>query len=53
MASYTVRVVLHDAEWDHYNKLYTEMSREGFSDEIISTHSKKTYKFPDGEYNIG
>lgn len=51
MASYTVRIVLHDSTWDDYNKLYKAMSKEGFSDEIDSDDGIK-YKMPDGEYTI-
>lgn len=51
MASFTVRIVLHDADWDDYNKLYEEMGKEGFSDEISSDEGI-TYEMPDGEYDI-
>lgn len=51
MASFTVRIVLHDADWDDYNTLYEEMSKEGFTDEIFSSDGIK-YEMPDGEYDI-
>jgi len=51
MASFTVRIVLHDATWDDYNKLYEEMGKEGFTDEI-SSNDGTTYEMPDGEYDI-
>jgi len=51
MASFTVRIVLHDADWDDYNRLYEEMGKEGFTDEI-SSDDGITYEMPDGEYNI-
>ncbi|HCD14298.1 MULTISPECIES: type V toxin-antitoxin system endoribonuclease antitoxin GhoS [Shewanella] len=51
MASFTVRMVLHDADWEDYNKLYEEMDKEGFSDEI-SSDDGTTYELPDGEYTI-
>lgn len=51
MASFTVRVVLHDADWDDYNDLHDEMKKQGFSDEITSSDGI-TYKMPDAEYDI-
>lgn len=51
MAIFTVRIVLHDAEWEDYEKLYEEMGEEGFTDEI-SSKDVRTYKMPDGEYSI-
>ncbi|ELI5391002.1 type V toxin-antitoxin system endoribonuclease antitoxin GhoS [Vibrio parahaemolyticus] len=51
MASFTVRIVLHDADWEDYNKLYEEMNKEGFSDEI-SSNDGTAYELPDGEYTI-
>jgi len=51
MSKFTVRIVLHDADWDDYNKLYEEMDKEGFTDEITSNKGV-TYKLPDGEYRI-
>lgn len=51
MASFTVRIVLHDADWDDYNKLYEGMGNQGFTDEI-SSNDGTTYKMPDGEYDI-
>jgi len=51
MASYTVRMVLKDADWEEYNVLYIAMGNEGFTD-IIKSDDGKKYKMPDGEYNI-
>ncbi|EGQ8510880.1 hypothetical protein K6U44_13540 [Vibrio parahaemolyticus] len=51
MASFTVRMVLHDADWEDYNKFYEEMNKEGFSDEI-SSDDGTAYELPDGEYTI-
>ncbi|HIF9285254.1 TPA: hypothetical protein ACX6SX_000974 [Photobacterium damselae] len=51
MASFTVRMVLHDADWEDYNKLYEEMNKEGFSEEI-SSDDGTAYELPDGEYTI-
>ena len=51
MASFTVRVVLKDADWEEYKILYASMESEGFTDIIKSSDGIK-YKMPDGEYNI-
>lgn len=51
MATFTTRIVLHNAEWNDYNELYEAMEREGFTDEITSGDGV-TYKMPDGEYDI-
>lgn len=51
MASFTVRIVLYDANWDDYKRLYEEMGKEGFTDEI-SSDDGITYEMPDGEYII-
>lgn len=52
MTSFTVRMVLKDADWKEYDTLYEAMGDEGFTD-IIKSDDGKTYKMPDGEYNIG
>jgi hypothetical protein len=51
VAKFTTRIVLHDADWDDYNDLYTYMDQEGFTDEITSSDGT-TYKMPDAEYDI-
>lgn len=51
MASFTTRMVLHDADWDDYSSLYDAMGVEGFTD-IITSDDGISYKMPDGEYNI-
>lgn len=49
MARFTVRVELHDADWDQYMKLYEKMGKQGFSD-VIKTE-KGAVKMPPAEYN--
>lgn len=51
MATFTVRIVLHDVNSSEYNILYQAMSDEGFSD-IISSDDGIDYNMPDGEYTI-
>jgi hypothetical protein len=47
----TTRIVLHDANWNDYLKLYAEMSARGFTDEIRADRGVH-YKMPDGEYDL-
>ncbi len=49
MARFTVRIELHDASWEDYQKLYEKMDKQGFTD-TISTE-KGAVKMPPGEYN--
>lgn len=51
MASFTVRVELHDADWDDYERLHSYMEKEGFARTIISDDGK-TYQLPTAEYNL-
>lgn len=51
MATFTVRVVLHDADSSEYQNLYEAMDNENFSDTISSDDGIK-YDMPDGEYTI-
>lgn len=51
MTKFTTRIVLHEADWDDYDSLYTHMHQEGFTDEITSSDGV-TYKLPDAEYDI-
>jgi len=51
MATFTVRIVLHDADSSEYTKLYEAMYNENFSD-IISSDDGINYNMPDGEYTI-
>lgn len=50
MPSFTVRMVLHDANWDDYIQLAEEMATRGFVDTIVGT-SGNTYTLPDAEYH--
>lgn len=49
MAKFTVRMVLHDADWDDYISLASEMAERGFVDTIVGA-SGNTYTLPDAEY---
>ncbi|SES24182.1 hypothetical protein SAMN04487958_110107 [Vreelandella subterranea] len=49
MASFTVRIVLKDGDWDDYEKLYARMEMKGFSKEIEGS-SGQVYELPDAEY---
>ncbi len=51
MAKYLVRVELHGATWDDYERLHSEMSDRGFSREVTSDHGG-TYQLPTAEYVI-
>ena len=51
MATFTVRIVLHDADSSEYSVLYEAMNDEEFSD-IISSEDGIDYNMPDGEYTI-
>ncbi|MHC0023224.1 MULTISPECIES: type V toxin-antitoxin system endoribonuclease antitoxin GhoS [Enterobacter] len=50
MTSYTVRVELHGAESDEYEKLHAEMAKEGF-DKIIMLDGIY-YELPTAEYSL-
>jgi hypothetical protein len=50
MAQFTVRVELHQAQWDDYEKLHSAMGRQGFS-RLIRSDDGKTYQLPWAEYN--
>lgn len=51
MATFTVRIVLHDANSSKYQNLYEAMDNESFNDTISSNDGIK-YNMPDGEYTI-
>jgi len=51
MASYTVRVVLVDGEWDDYEKLHGAMAKHGFKKTIVSDDGTE-YDLPPAEYNL-
>ena len=50
MAQFTVRVELHDAKWEDYERLHAEMEAKGFS-RLIKADSGKTYHLPWAEYD--
>lgn len=50
MTNYTVRVELHDAKGDDYEKLHKEMKVQGFSKRI--TIGGLTYELPTAEYSL-
>ncbi len=49
MSAFVVRVVLHDATWDEYEKLYEKLGKQGFTD-IITADNGAKYKMPPAEY---
>ena len=49
MAKYLVRVELHSATWDDYERLHAEMANRGFSREVTSD-SGGTFQLPTAEY---
>ena len=50
MANFTVRVELHDAQWNDYEQLHAAMQQKGFSRQITADDGK-TYNMPWAEYN--
>lgn len=50
MTSFTTRVVLHDADWRHYEALHGYMERQGFRRTIVAD-TGVTYQLPDAEYD--
>lgn len=50
MAKYTVRVELHDAEGNDYDKLHEEMKKRGFS-RILKINGVR-YHLPTAEYSM-
>jgi len=51
MAKYLVRVELHNATWNDYERLHSEMSHRGFSREVAGDDGR-TYQLPTAEYVI-
>lgn len=51
MTRFTIRVVLYDANLSHYHKLYTEMAKYGFTDEIMGDDGQ-VYKMAPGDYDF-
>ena len=50
MSDFTVRVVLHNADGEDYERLHELMAARGYSREITGD-SGKIFKLPDAEYN--
>ena len=50
MARFTIRVELHDASWEQYNKLHEKMAQQVFVDTI--TTEKGAVTMPPAEYNF-
>jgi len=50
MARFTVRVELHEAKWEGYERLHAEMEVKGFC-RLIKADDGKTYLLPWAEYN--
>lgn len=51
MPRFHVRVVLHNAQAEHYEKLHETMAEQGFSITITSSDGIE-YHLPDAEYRI-
>ena len=51
MARFLVRVELHGASWDDYERLHAEMEYRGFSREVTSDNGR-SYQLPTAEYVI-
>ncbi|HET6993784.1 MAG TPA: hypothetical protein VFI06_02325 [Chitinophagaceae bacterium] len=50
MSYYPTRVELHEAKWpEDYDKLHTEMAKEGFG-RTVSGDNGKIYRLPTAEY---
>ena len=49
MARFISRVELHHAAYDDYEKLHTEMAKQGFL-RVIQGSDGKTYQLPTGDY---
>jgi preprotein translocase subunit SecD len=50
MSSFTIRVELHDANWQHYTDLANDLARKGVTD-LITSSDGVSYKMSPGEYN--
>lgn len=50
MASFTVRIELHNAEWPNYEALHKAMEQRGFSRQITADDGQ-LYQMPWAEYN--
>jgi hypothetical protein len=50
MASYTIRIELHNASWDEYEAMYEHLEAQGITD-IITSNDGARYKMPPAEYS--
>jgi hypothetical protein len=50
MSSFTIRVELHDANWQHYVDMARDLATKGITDVIVAD-SGTSYKLPPAEYN--
>jgi len=50
MAQFTVRVELHDAQWNDYDTLHAAMERKGFSRQMRGDDGR-AYQLPWAEYD--
>ncbi len=50
MSSYTIRVELHDANWQQYVDMARDLATKGITDVIVADNGT-SYKLPPAEYN--
>ena len=50
MASFTIRVELHDANWQHYVDMARDLATKGITD-VITDDKGTSYKMSPAEYN--
>jgi len=48
--SFTIRVELHDANWQHYVNLAADLAKQGITD-LVTASDGVTYKMSPAEYN--
>ncbi|GIK33936.1 MAG: hypothetical protein AMXMBFR59_42260 [Rhodanobacteraceae bacterium] len=51
MASFTIRVELHDANWQHYIDMARDLATKGITD-VIAAGNGTHYKLSPAEYNF-
>lgn len=50
MSYFTIRVELHDANWQHYVDMAKDLATKGITD-VITADDGTSYKMPPAEYN--
>jgi hypothetical protein len=50
MSSFTIRVELHDANWQHYVDMAKDLATKGVTD-VITADNGTSYKMSPAEYN--